>query len=535
LQDTVWLRRLFFSLAALYLLPVWTVRYLPTTDGPCHTYNAWVLQQLWGGEASPVIREHYEMNLRPFPNWTGQAVMAALIFAISPVAAEKVLVSGALLLFLGGAWALAGAVRPEERWPAFLAFPFAYNMFLLYGFYNFYISLGLYLLALAFWWRHRLRPGPGFALKINLVLLLCYFSHIVSLVLALLSIAVLWLATLRRENWRTHLLHVPVLLPQLILPAWFLRSQGGGGVPPPTSRPLGTLLSFLAPPEALLTFSVFQLWLAAFVATVFLLLLILTLRRRLRRGSDGRRPALAPEDGFLVLTAALVVLYLKSPEGMAGGSILVERLSLYPWLVLIPWLAPRLGARSRAAGVAALTLAALVNLDYLVQWHGILGREMARYVSGLEEVRPHSRVLALLFQRRGPAGRTEIFGHAIGYAALEKGLIDWDNYQAATSLFPVRFRSDVRRPEIWRTYFDPNTFRVRENRPLIDAIYAWEMPAEHPLARRLRSSYRVVARTDGGTLWERKRRAPAAASERPDRPRGKRFKAAALPDGSSWH
>jgi hypothetical protein len=504
LRDTVWLRRLFFALAALYLLPVWVALYLPTTDGPCHTYNSWVLQQLLSGEASPVLREHYEMNIRPFPNWTGQAVMAALIFLMPPVVAEKVLVSGALLLFFGGAWALAGAVRPEERWPALLAFPFAYNMFLLYGFYNFYISLGFYLLALAVWWRRRARPDLGLAVKINLLLLLCYFSHIVSLILALFSIAVLWLATLRREGWRAHLLHVPILLPQLILPVWFLRAQGaGGGVPPPSSRPLGTLLSFLVAPDAVLTFSVFQIWLARLVTVAVFALLILTLWRRLRPGNDGRRPALlVPEDGFLVLTAALVVLYLMSPEGMAGGNILVERMSLYPWLVLIPWLAPRLGARARATGIAALTLLTLVNLDYLVQWNGVLGREVGRYVAGFDAVRPHSRVLALLFNRRGPAGLTEVFGHATGYAALEKGLIDWDNYQASYSFFPVRFRSTLRRPEIWRTYIDPNTFRVRKNLDLIDAVYTWGMPPGHPLERRLQLHYRLVSEKDGGALWE---------------------------------
>ncbi|HYO15308.1 MAG TPA: hypothetical protein VE685_19090 [Thermoanaerobaculia bacterium] len=504
MQDTVWIRRLFFALAVLYLLPVWTVRYLPTTDGPCHTYNAWVFHQLWSGEASPVIREHYEMNVRPFPNWTGQAVMAVLLFAMPPLVAEKVLVSGSLLLFLGGAWALAGAVRPDVRWPALLAFPFAYNLIFQFGFYNFNLSLGIYLVVLAVWWRHRTRPDLVFAVKINLLLLLCYFSHIVSLVLALFSIGVLWLATLRRESWRAHLLHVPILVPQLILPVWFLRSQGAGGVPPSSSWSFGTLLSYLVPPKVLLTFSEFQGWLAAVVTVAFLLLVVLTVRGKIVPDDGNRRKILVPEDGFLLLTAALVVLYMVAPEGMAGGNILLERLSLYPWLVLIPWLAPRLGVRGRATAIAGLTLMTLANLDYLVQWHGILGREMDRYVAGFDAVRPHSRVLALHFQRRGPAGRTEIFGHATGYAALDKELIDWDNYQAGTSFFPVRFRATVR-PDIWRTYIDPNTFRVRENLDLVDAVYVWQMPPGHPLARRLRRFYRLVADKDGGTLWERKR------------------------------
>ena len=70
---------------------------------------------------------------------------------------------------------------------------------------------------------------------INLLLWLCYFSHILSFGLALLAIAILWLATLRRDNWRRHLLHVAVLAPQGFLPVWYF-SMEGGAPPPPSGR-----------------------------------------------------------------------------------------------------------------------------------------------------------------------------------------------------------------------------------------------------------------------------------------------------------
>ena len=155
--------------------------------------------------------------------------MALLMFAVPPVAAEKLLVSAYVLTFLAGAWYLAGAARPGERWLAFLAFPFAYHQLFQFGFYNFSISVALFLIILGYWWRHRERPGlRRTRVTINLLLWLCYFSHILSFGLALIAIAVLWLATLRRETWRRHLLHVPILLPQLALPLWFFCKQGAG-------------------------------------------------------------------------------------------------------------------------------------------------------------------------------------------------------------------------------------------------------------------------------------------------------------------
>src|SRR5687767_14061109 len=117
-------RRLFFALAALYVLPFWTVRYLPTVDGPCHTYNAWILRQYHNVERYPLFQQYYEINAQPYPNWISQGTMALLMFVVPPLAADKLLVSGYVLLFLGGIWYLTAALRPpRERWLAFLAFP----------------------------------------------------------------------------------------------------------------------------------------------------------------------------------------------------------------------------------------------------------------------------------------------------------------------------------------------------------------------------------------------------------------------------
>src|SRR5262245_2872526 len=121
------LRWLFAALALLYLLPFWAVHYLPTVDGPCHTYNAWMIRQYANTAQYPLFQQYYEIVWRPYPNWTSHATMALLMFVVPPLVAEKLLVSGYVLLFLGGAWYLVGAVRPEERWLAFLIFPFVYH------------------------------------------------------------------------------------------------------------------------------------------------------------------------------------------------------------------------------------------------------------------------------------------------------------------------------------------------------------------------------------------------------------------------
>jgi hypothetical protein len=483
------LRGLFFALALLWVLPFWVVRHLPTVDGPCHTYNAWVLHQYGNVERYPLFQQYYEISAKPYPNWIGQVVMALLMYIVPPLVAEKLLVSGYVLLFLGGAWYLAGSVRPGERWLAFLAFPFALHQLFQFGFYNFAISVAFFQIALGYWWRHRERPGLRMAVEINLLLWLCYFSHILSLTLALMGIGVLWLATLRRESWRRHLLHVPILLPQIVLPVWFLRDQGSRQMP--ASWPFAQLARYLGRLEVLLTLGEAQIWIAGALAVSFLLLLVLTVRR-----GRGRRE----EHAFLVLAALLTLLYFTSPEGMAGGFLLKQRLSLYPFLVLLPWLSLRLSGRAETAAAVGLALAALLYLGYLVHGYREMGAREETFLAGIAPVAPNSRILPLLFERTGP---TDYLSHAVDYVALEKGAVDWDNYEAKTTYFSVRFRDVVDFPDFSGLPLDPGAYRVRANIHHVDAVYVWRMPAQHPLGTRLRRNYKLTREEDAGMLFER--------------------------------
>jgi hypothetical protein len=485
-----WLRRPFFALALLYLIPFWVVRHVPTVDGPCHTYDAWILRQHADVQRYPLFQQYYEINRKPYPNWISQGGMALLMLAAPPAVAEKLFVSGYVLLFLAGAWYLVGSVRPGERWLAFLAFPFAYHQLFQYGFYNFSVSVALFLFALGLWWRRRERPDLAFAVAINLLLWLCYFSHILSFGLALLAIAILWLATLRRQSWRRHLWHIPVLLPQVALPAWFFARQGGDTAPSAWSA--GQLVRFFAGLRVLFTLGDAQLWLGAALAVLFLFLLVLSLRR-----VEARRE----ENAFLLVALLFAVLYFVSPDAMAGGWLLKNRLSLYPFLVLLPWLSPRLGRRAERIGTATLALVALANLVYLTRGYRELGAEVERYLSGLAPVTPDTRILALLFAHTGP---TDVLSHAPAYMAIEKGLIDWDNFEAKTSFFPVRFRASVPLPVTPDIQLDPDSYRVLRNAGQVDAVYVWGRPPGDDLAERLKRCYKLVSEEDIGELYERR-------------------------------
>jgi hypothetical protein len=495
-------RWLFWIMVALLLIPVWSVGYFPTTDGPSHLYNAWILRQYGNTQEYPLFQQYYEIDWRPIPNWLSHAVLALLMFPFDPRTAEKVLVSGYVVLLAGAARFLAGSVsfeRDDRRWLAWLALPLVYNQLLHLGFYNFCLSVGFCLLAVGTWWRHRDGPDLGLAVKLNLLLLLCWFSHIVSLVLALASIGVLWLVTLRGRPLRRHLLHVLILAPQVILPLWFVQAQGGGTVPAQTgSRGLWlSLLGF----RVLYRFGREQVWIGIALAVLFLGLTALTLAGKL--GKNAWRE----EDGFLLAALLAVALYFLSPEGMAGGLLMKSRLSLYPWLLLIPWLAPRLGRPGRAAVLGAVGIVTLFQIAMLVHWYRLLQPEIRELVAAAEPIEPDSRVLPLLFKRNAAALPVDVLGHALSYVDAEKGLVDWGNYEAMTGHFPVRFRLEMGLSDIYALEAHPGELNIRAYKGRTDYVLTWRMPPDSRMNRVLRQQFKLLAEQGPAHVYKRKGRA----------------------------
>lgn len=501
-------RILYFALALVYLVPIWAVDYLPTTDGPAHTYNAWVLRQV-GSVNHPWLDRYYEVDARPLPNWLGHAVMAGLMSAVPPRTAEKLLVSGYILLFLAGARYLAASVDPARGWLAFLAFPLVCNKLFQMGFYNFCLGLALFLFAVGLWWRRRDAPGPGLALQLNALLFLAWFAHLVPHILALTALGALWLMTLRREGrfrGRRHLTHLAILAPQVVLPLWYLAGHEGAMSWIP--RKATVLWRYLLGMGPVFSLHPGALRIGTVLAVAFLILLALTLRGRLVDWRREGRLAWREGDAFLVLSVLFVVLFFAAPEGGAGGSMLKHRIALFLPLLLLPWLAPQLAHRGRGVSIGFLTLLALVHAGFLLQWYRGADRQIQELVAGAADIRPGSRVLPLVFDRDAE-GWPGVLGHAFSYVAVEKGLLDWDNYEAASGVFPIRYRPGVRPPDSWIIEARPGHLHPGAWRDEIDAIYCWKMRPRSKIARRIERHYVLVAERGPARVYAR---APLEAS-----------------------
>ena len=158
-----WFGDLDNALFALLLLatiaPVWCFRYFPSQDGPAHLENATILKEYHQPDRT-IFRTYYRINTNPDPNWLGHLLLVGLLFLVPPLTAEKLLLTGYLILLpLSMRYALNAVTRPRTRVDpvtlassttspagagclALLAFPLTRNLFYHMGFLQLLLQSG---------------------------------------------------------------------------------------------------------------------------------------------------------------------------------------------------------------------------------------------------------------------------------------------------------------------------------------------------------------------------------------------------------
>ena len=122
----------FLLLVFLYILPIWVFKYFPTQDGASHIENAFILRHY--NDPEYVFNEFYEIRKSPIPNWTSHVFMMLFMYLVPPLIAEKLFLTGYIVLMAGGMLYLLNAVERGRTPLVFIGFPFIYNLLLQKGF-----------------------------------------------------------------------------------------------------------------------------------------------------------------------------------------------------------------------------------------------------------------------------------------------------------------------------------------------------------------------------------------------------------------
>jgi hypothetical protein len=86
------------AVAVIHIAPIWAFKYFPSQDGPSHIENSYALAHYF--DKGAVYSRYYDLNLRPVPNWFSHAAMAGLMKIVPPLTAEKILLTGYVILFV---------------------------------------------------------------------------------------------------------------------------------------------------------------------------------------------------------------------------------------------------------------------------------------------------------------------------------------------------------------------------------------------------------------------------------------------------
>ncbi len=447
------------ALVVLGAVPLWLVAHVPTQDGAQHVESVTALLAL---PHSALLQRFYLPNWGPQPNWLTQMAFAGLVQVVSPVVAEKIVLTGYGVL-LPVAFRSALPATPRGRWAALGIFPFVYGYPFHMGFWNFSYSLVLFFAVLGVWYRARGRLVLGNGLAFCGLTALLFAAHAVSIssaFAAITAVLVFRAAVSVRRAGRNRARRALVLrgyarraastclfaLPSAaLLAVFFLRQPEPYAYRPPLLVYVKHFVSLYG----LVSFDRRELLVTGAVSVAIVLSVVAALRRR--------RPLVArPADGWLAAAALSAALYFARPDAAADGAQISDRLNLYPFFAALLWMGWSTVSLRRVKALAAvlLVLSLAGTALRLVKY-----RQIEAYLDEIFSAVPHvpeqSVVLPLTFSPFGPRAddridgrkllsyRVEVFRHVAGYIATERHGVDLDNSQARTTHTPLRWREEM--------------------------------------------------------------------------------------------
>ncbi len=439
---------------AICLFQAWLPAHYITCDGPCHLYNARIVNDIWKGNNTAVYGRFYELVYTTDPNSFSTFALAALLYLFNGAVAEKVYLSAYILVYVVGFIALLRKLSGGSSYWLLSVFVFVFTYALAKGFYNLSFGIAFYFWMVWSWLRFLDNPRPAIALLFFLCAALAFFTHLLPFVFGAITCFCLVLSYgFSRYNSstqksvaayivRSSIFLVLLLSPFVAMTVWFTTKEGGLRLQlSPHLYRLIELVEFkyiinLVPAE--------RLWAA--VAGICLTILFVVVALKNVRGFKLHR-----YDGFLFCLLPIAFIYIFFPEDFMGRAIIISiRTQLFIFILVVCVLAYRQPGRQLANAGALILFACFGMLTlYRVNCRRVADSALAELLSATNHISPGAVVLPLDFCPNGKdksgnliAVRNAVFHHAAQYMGVDKTLIILDNYEANMGYFPLRWKKE---------------------------------------------------------------------------------------------
>ena len=487
-------RILIFVLLVLHVLPFWIFTYFPSQDGPAHIYNAYVLKVFHHVEEGALMRQYYQLNLTLFPNWFAHAFLMLLMHVVSPLIAEKILLSLIIILFPLSLFYFLDAVDKGNNLYGFLGFLFSYHYLLHMGFYSFSISVPLFFFSLGYFVKHKSEMSLNNVAILNILCVGTYFCHILSYGLLMLSLILVSIISFYK-NPRRIIALLSYMIPLFFLMANYLLSNKIGesdshfGLSQIWERLCSKhLWIYLLNTKSLVYFTPHHLIITRLMLVMLGALFIITLYNRVRQ-----RKISSKKNQFLLIFLAFTAIYFIMPSSMMSGGWINDRITLFVFPLLLPFLQQNFHRYARRFLIMVMVFFALAHLALSCYYYYPLDKMMKEFTSATKLIKKNKSVLGL-FDDRSPGVKklpsfthdefVEPFTQITSYYCLSNGGVDLVNYEAKYNYFPVNWKDE--RPRI------------------IDYIVTWRLGKKQPAEYNLQRNYEFIHSTKNMKLYQHK-------------------------------
>lgn len=422
-RDGFWLA--FALCAVLYLLPIWSFKYLPMVDLPQRAGQVW----LWCHYDDPAldISRRYELHLFT-PYLLAYFVARCFAYVLSVPDAMRATISLTVLALPLSMQVLLRATG-SSRWWALAGFPLSFGVSFYWGLVPYMAGAPLAVLLIGLTYTYAARPAWKTGLAIGALGLALHFTHGLAWLFGVGVCAVV--LALHAKGPRAFFLGLlPLAAATPLAAAWFLYTRQSGAIGGrPIEWDLGVYRAMLLPSQwadmgfGALPFAYGMLWLLAGIAVCFL-------------SAAPRRPW-----KLWVPFALAVLCYFALPNQIVNTYLFFQRFALFAPICLFAAVPPVLNAaRARLLHLAIAALAIAWNAPL---WAHLTAfdREARTFDRVMERMDAHRRVIIFPYQNRSKVLDGPYYLHFPAWYQPEKGGEVYYNF-AMMFAEPIRYRPE---------------------------------------------------------------------------------------------
>jgi hypothetical protein len=140
---------LFFILVIVLLVPVWSVQYFPSQDGPVHRWLIYIIGN-YNDINHAILREFLVRNQMLEPNMGFYLITYPISWFFNIYVAEKIFLSIYAFLFAYGVRYAIFSINKKATVLSFLVLPTIFSYYIHFGFYNFQLGIALFFPSVAY-------------------------------------------------------------------------------------------------------------------------------------------------------------------------------------------------------------------------------------------------------------------------------------------------------------------------------------------------------------------------------------------------